>query len=143
MNVTLPFSFANKNRVLLKNVEAGLLVEYTNQTPVSALLELQRQFASCDIELAKIDQAKFDMEIQSNYSSHGQESMEAIEAIETEDLASVFAEVGEPEDLLDSADEAPIIKLLNAILGEAIRSRASDIHIEPFENNVRVFFSKR
>ncbi|WP_321325757.1 type II secretion system ATPase GspE [Thiomicrorhabdus sp.] len=140
MNVTLPFGFANKNKVLVKSLDAGLQVEYTTETPGSALLELQRQFASCDIELKKIDQAQFDMEIQSSYSSHGQESMQAIEAIETEDLASVFAEVGEPEDLLDSEDEAPIIKLLNAILGEAIRSRASDIHIEPFENQLRIRF---
>lgn len=66
--------------------------------------------------------------------------MEAIEAIETDDLASVFAEVGEPEDLLNSEDEAPIIKLLNAILSEAIRSRASDIHIEPFESQLRIRF---
>lgn len=140
MNVTLPFSFANKNKVLVKGHDAGLLVEYTTETPTSALLELQRLLVSCDIELKKIDHAQFDMEIQSSYSSHGQESMQAIEAIETEDLASVFAEVGEPEDLLDSEDEAPIIKLLNAILGEAIRSRASDIHIEPFENQLRIRF---
>ncbi|WP_040727426.1 type II secretion system ATPase GspE [Thiomicrorhabdus sp. Kp2] len=140
MNVALPFSFANKNKVLLNNVEAGLLLEYTEETPASALLELQRKYVNCDVVLNKIDKANFDMQIQSSYSSHGQQSMEAIEAIETEDLASVFAEVGEPEDLLDSEDEAPIIKLLNAILGEAIRSRASDIHIEPFENQLRIRF---
>ncbi|BCN94329.1 type II secretion system protein E [Thiomicrorhabdus immobilis] len=140
MNVSLSFSFANKNKVLLNNTEQGLLLQFTDETPASALLELQRQFVNCDVELKKIDKTAFDMAIQSNYSTHGKESMEAIGAIETEDLASVFAQVGEPEDLLDSEDEAPIIKLLNAILSEAIRSRASDIHIEPFENQLRIRF---
>jgi len=140
MNFSLPFSFANKNKVLLNNTENGLSLHFTDETPACALQELQRQFVNCDVELKKIEKAAFDMEIQSNYSTHGKHSMEAIGAIETEDLASVFAEVGEPEDLLDSEDEAPIIKLLNAILSEAIRSRASDIHIEPFENQLRIRF---
>lgn len=140
MNISLSFSFANKNKVLLSNSEDGICLHFTDETPASALLEIKRQFINSDIEFKKIDSEAFDAEIQSSYSSHGQKSMEAIEAIETGDLASVFAEVGEPEDLLDSEDEAPIIKLLNAILSEAIRSRASDIHIEPFEKLLRIRF---
>lgn len=140
MNVSLPFSFANKNKALLTNSDNGLLLNFTDETPASALLELQRQYISSYIALEKLDNNAFDMKIQSSYSTHGMQSMEGIDSIETEDLATVFAEVGEPEDLLDSADEAPIIKLLNAILSEAIRSRASDIHIEPFETQLRIRF---
>lgn len=140
MSVSLSYSFANKNKVLLVSKEQGVSLHYTAQTPVTALLELQRQLVGSEVQLEQVEQSVFDNEIQSAYSSHGQESMEAIEAIETEDLESVFAEVGEPEDLLDSEDEAPIIKLLNAVLSEAIRSRASDIHIEPFENQLRIRF---
>ncbi|WP_029408600.1 type II secretion system ATPase GspE [Thiomicrorhabdus sp. Milos-T2] len=140
MNIALSFSFANKNKVLLSDTDNGLLLRFTEETPASALLELQRQYVSSHIVLQRLDKTAFDVQIQSSYSSHGTESMEAIGSIETEDLASVFAEVGEPEDLLDSEDEAPIIKLLNAILSEAIRSRASDIHIEPFENELRIRF---
>ncbi len=140
MSVSLSYSFANKNKLLIANTEEGISLHYTEQTPVSALLELQRQLAGSEVKLEQLEPAQFDVEIQQAFSSHGQQSMEAIEAIETDDLASVFAEVGEPEDLLDSEDEAPIIKLLNAILSEAIRSRASDIHIEPFENQLRIRF---
>ena len=46
----------------------------------------------------------------------------------------------EPEDLLEADDDAPIIKLINAILSEAIKLNASDIHIEPFEADMRVRF---
>jgi general secretion pathway protein E len=140
MSVALSYSFANKNKLLIANSEQGITLHYTEQTPVNALLEMQRQLANVEVLLEKIPSTEFDIEIQKAFSTHGQQSMEAIEAIETDDLASVFAEVGEPEDLLDSEDEAPIIKLLNAILSEAIRSRASDIHIEPFENQLRIRF---
>ena len=46
----------------------------------------------------------------------------------------------EPEDLLESADEAPVIRLVNSLLQEAIKERASDVHIEPFEKEIRVRF---
>jgi general secretion pathway protein E len=59
---------------------------------------------------------------------------------EESDLASMAAELNEPEDLLDSEHDAPIIKLINTILTQAIKDGASDIHIEPFEKQVSVRF---
>lgn len=53
MNVSLPFGFANKNKVLLNNTEDGVCLHYTEDTPVSALLEMQRQLATSDIALQK------------------------------------------------------------------------------------------
>jgi general secretion pathway protein E len=52
----------------------------------------------------------------------------------------LVAEVDETQDLLDSQDDAPMIKLLNAIFSQAIRANASDIHIETFETQLRVRF---
>ena len=46
----------------------------------------------------------------------------------------------EPSDLIDSDDEAPIIRLINALLTQAVKENASDIHIEPFENRLVVRF---
>ena len=48
----------------------------------------------------------------------------------------------EPKDLLELTDEAPIIKLLNSLLFQAVKEKASDIHIEPYERNVSVRFRK-
>jgi len=53
-------------------------------------------------------------------------------------LLSVAQQLAEPEDLLESEDDAPIIRLINAILAEAIKENASDIHIEPFEQRLLV-----
>ena len=53
---------------------------------------------------------------------------------DTTDLAHLAQELPEQADLLESDDDAPIIRLINAVLTQAIRENASDIHIEPFEN---------
>src|SRR3954471_1655759 len=56
------------------------------------------------------------------------------------DLKTLADELPEPEDLLESEDDAPIIRLINALLTEAVKERASDIHIEPYENRLVVRF---
>jgi len=54
------------------------------------------------------------------------------------DLAELADALPEPEDLLESTDDAPVIRLINAMLSEAVRKQASDIHIEPFEKRLAV-----
>ncbi|MBF3130526.1 GspE family T2SS ATPase variant XcpR, partial [Pseudomonas aeruginosa] len=56
------------------------------------------------------------------------------------DLAALADQVPETEDLMEQEDDAPIIRLINAILGEAIRENASDIHLETFEKRLVVRF---
>jgi general secretion pathway protein E len=59
----------------------------------------------------------------------------------TEDLSAIASEIShEPQDLLDAADDAPIIRLVNSLLQQAVKERASDIHLEPFESEIRVRF---
>ncbi len=59
---------------------------------------------------------------------------------EAGDLDTVAHELEEPQDLLDSSDEAPIIRLVNSLLFRAAKERASDIHIEPQEKDICVRF---
>ncbi len=141
MSIELSFSFARKNQVVLAIAEnSGISLFYTDRTPVSALLEMQRRLLGEEVSFHKLSQEVFEEKIQVSFANRSSSSMESIQSIETSDLETVFTELGEPEDLLDSSDEAPIIKLLNAILTEAIRENASDIHIEPFENQLRIRF---
>ncbi|MFB0978050.1 MAG: ATPase, T2SS/T4P/T4SS family, partial [Myxococcota bacterium] len=59
----------------------------------------------------------------------------------TDDLDELALEIsGEPQDLLEATDDAPIIRLVNSMLQHAVKERASDIHIEPFEREIRVRF---
>ena len=55
-------------------------------------------------------------------------------------LDDVARELSEPEDLLESDDDAPIIRLINALITEAIKENASDIHVEPFESRLSIRF---
>ncbi len=64
-----------------------------------------------------------------------------VEGLEESDLDSVAHELegsGEVEDLLDATDEAPIIRLINSLIFQAVKERASDIHIEPGEREIAV-----
>jgi general secretion pathway protein E len=56
------------------------------------------------------------------------------------DLAHLAEDIPESSDLLESDDEAPIIRLINALLTQAVKENASDIHIEPFENRLVIRF---
>lgn len=137
----LAFSFARKNELLVQtDLNHQHTLFYTAKTPLLALADMQRRLSGQTVQFEQLDQAAFDKRIQQVYANSGQHAMESIDNFEAEDLATVVAELAEPEDLLDSADDAPIIKLLNAILAEAIRANASDVHIEPYENQLRIRF---
>ncbi len=60
--------------------------------------------------------------------------------IEDEDFSMIATEFESPKDLLELTEEAPIIRLLNALLMEAVKERASDIHVEPYEEGLEVRF---
>ena len=67
--------------------------------------------------------------------------MQAAEDLDdTTDLAHLAQELPEQADLLESEDDAPIIRLINAVLTQAVKENASDIHIEPFENRLVIRF---
>ncbi len=65
------------------------------------------------------------------------------EVFQDDDLGSIAHEIEEStKDLLDVTDEAPIIRLVNSVLSQAVKERVSDIHIEPFEKHLSIRFRK-
>lgn len=65
---------------------------------------------------------------------------EALGDIEDEDIVGLAAEIEESEDLLDVANKAPIIKLVNTVLFQALKLRASDVHLQPYPDRLQVRF---
>ena len=63
---------------------------------------------------------------------------ELLEGIEDDEILGLAAEIEQSEDVLDIANKAPIIKLMNTILFEALKIRASDIHLQPFVDRMQV-----
>ena len=135
----LSFSYAKRHGVLVSDVN-GASIQITHRENVSSktLLELQRHFGLA-LRLNSITGDEFDKLLQESYETHSGETMQAMEGLGDElDLSSIAQEIGEPEDLLETEDDAPIIRLINAILTQAVKENASDIHIEPFENRLLI-----
>jgi general secretion pathway protein E len=105
-----------------------------------ALAELRRH---CGLPLVVElhEAAAFDRLLRDLYES-GTDDARAMAADfdDNADLASLADALPEPTDLLESEDDAPIIRLINALLIEAVKENASDIHIEPFESRLVVRF---
>jgi general secretion pathway protein E len=78
--------------------------------------------------------------INSVYDRARNEAEQLVDDLEADNLDTVAHELEEPQDLLDSSDEAPIIRLVNSLLFRAAKERASDIHIEPQERDICVRF---
>jgi general secretion pathway protein E len=135
------FLFAKRNGVLVTGIENGkAVVVHTARVAPAALVELRRMVGK-PLMLQQIDQQEFDTLLTNSYEQGSSEAMQMMGDLGDDlDLRHVAQGLPEPEDLLESEDDAPIIRLINALLTEAIKENASDIHIEPFENRLVVRF---
>ncbi|MBQ74572.1 MAG: type II secretion system protein GspE [Gammaproteobacteria bacterium] len=137
----LPFGFAKRHRVILMPKEdSGLVVVYKVGLTNQVLAEVRR-FTGADFECREVDSPTFDRNLSSTYQDDSGEAMQMIEDLGEEmDLGSIADLIPETGDLLEHEDDAPIIKLINSLLTEAIKVDASDIHIETYETRLVVRF---
>jgi general secretion pathway protein E len=137
----VPIAFCRRYRVLpLRHDEETILVASTDPMETVALDDLRLLLGkpvtpvltTSVALLARLNRA-YD-EVAS--PAGAEEVMEDIASSET--LDQLAHELDEPQDLLDATDEAPIIRLVNSVLFQAVRQRASDIHFESFERGLVV-----
>lgn len=77
--------------------------------------------------------------INASYDKNSQHRADQVmQDMDVEDPESIISEIEETADLLDDTSDAPVIKLVNLMLGQAVRDNASDIHIEPFQDMVKI-----
>ncbi|MCW8195673.1 type II secretion system protein GspE [Proteobacteria bacterium 005FR1] len=132
----LPYGYASGHGVLLE--DGRLLHKPGLALPV--ILELRR-FLGKPFELAEISDQEFQKKLTQLYQSSEGAAQRAVDEIGAEfDLSSLADEIPENSDLLSGEDDAPVIRLINAILSQAVREKASDVHLEPFEDRVAVRF---
>jgi general secretion pathway protein E len=140
VSINLPFGYARRKGVLVTGTEDGqLLVAVRAPGNSTALAELRRRLG-LPLRLSILDAGQFDALLQARFQQGEEVLVPAAVPGEEQGLAQVAAEMPEPDDLLDSDDDAPIIRLINALLTQAVREGASDIHLEPFENRLSVRF---
>jgi general secretion pathway protein E len=138
----LPFSFCRRYRVLLESVSADTAsVAYEPPIKPAVLAELQRHLDR-EIMLVPVDSAAFEQRLSSLLDRGPDDAAERIieDLGDSGDLSELMAQIPATGDLLETVEEAPVVRLVNAVLTQAVRDGASDVHLEPFESRLAVRF---
>ncbi|MCZ6785463.1 MAG: type II secretion system ATPase GspE [Proteobacteria bacterium] len=137
----VPIGFAKRHRLLpLGFADSGQLrVAAANPLETGPLDDLRLLFgADLAVELAS---ERVILSAINQVYDRGPSATDQLAEEATDDLDALALEIShEPKDLLEATDDAPIIRLVNSMLQHAVKERASDIHIEPFEKELRVRF---
>jgi len=138
---SLPFAFAKRNGVLVKDITQGEAVVLCRPDVSQLIVAEIRRYLGVPVRLDVTSPDVFEAQLQRAYEDGSGHAMEMMDDLDGEaDLFSVAEQLAAPEDLLESEDDAPIIRLINALLTQAIKEGASDIHIEPYETKLTIRF---
>jgi general secretion pathway protein E len=139
MKHPLPYGFAKSNILLLEDDGSERVLWATPTTSTSALGEVLRLHAVDRVECE--DSASLAERIARVYAGGESSAATVVGEVESAvDLSRLLQELPAVEDLLEAANDAPIIRMLNALLTQAAKDGASDIHIEPYERSSSVRF---
>jgi general secretion pathway protein E len=138
---SLSFAFCKRSGVLVQKLHPTYAEAVYRPGALPAALAEVRRVLGVPLQLRRVDVDAFDQLLRLQYEGgNSAMAMAGVGVEEDTDLAHLAQDLPEPSDLLESDDQAPIIKLINAILTQAVKDNASDIHIEPFENRLVVRF---
>lgn len=140
MSHSLSYAFARTHKVLVVEAEGGQLqLLCCANTPPTAIAEVKRSLVPRPVRLVLEDEDQLQAQINESFQRQHGDAMSAIGDISDEvDLDRLAEEIPESQDLLDAQDDAPVIRLINALFGEALKRDASDIHIETYEKTMSV-----
>ena len=135
----LPYTFAKRHGVIVEaDANGELLLVHRPGVSMMALTEARRK-AGRALTLDEVSADEFDARLTRHYEGETGQAVDIMDDFgEDLNLEQLAESLPEPEDLLESTDDAPVIRLINAMLTEAVRKQASDIHIEPFEKRLAV-----
>lgn len=130
----LPYAFARRHGVVVATATG--VCSHRPGIAIEALMEVQRRFG--DLTYEPVDEATFEARLRALYRDNASDAAD-FAAADT-DLAALADTAASLDDLLDSRDDSPVIRLINALLLEAVRQGASDIHFETQEKRCVVRF---
>ncbi len=133
----IPYAFAKANGVVMvPREDDGVTIALREGSDPAVLIEVRRHLAR-SFEVTRVSGQEFDRYLQARYAIDRAAGLAG--TIGTGDeLDSLAMGIPTAEDLLDSADDAPAIQLINGIIAEAVRRGVSDIHVEPYESGLVV-----
>lgn len=135
---TIPYPFASTHGVFLR-FQDNLYTAVAKSGLQPAILAEVRRFVDQHVVLETLAESEFQRQLTQAYQRSTDEAVQAAEDMGADlDLSRLAEEIDDSGDLMDADDDAPVIRLINAILSQAVREKASDIHIETFENELVV-----
>ena len=134
----LPFGFARRFGVLLDSEGTEPSLVLRADTPLTALSEARR-LCGRHLPILVLGADEFATRLAAAYRDGQSAAEQVAQGLDDElDLLSLIDQVPQTADLLEQQGDAPIIRLINALLSEAVREQASDIHLETFEHSLSV-----
>jgi general secretion pathway protein E len=140
-DTVLSYSFAKAQGVLLDTAGSAGAMPVCRHLPAAALpalIEAQR-IAGGLVRFEPVDPAEFDKALSATYRDSASEAANMADG-DSDDLSALAETAASVDDLLDQKDDAPVVRLINALLLEAVKDGASDIHIEVEEKRLVVRF---
>ena len=135
------FSFAKRYGVLVVSADDRTAKVIYHKPPALAVLTELRRHLQLPLTLEQVSEEAFNETLVKTYETDTTTAMQMAEDLgDSLSLSDLMHELPKAEDLLEKQDDAPIIRLLNALLSEAIKDGASDVHIETFEDHVVIRF---
>jgi general secretion pathway protein E len=139
MRYPLPYAFARGHQLLLEDDGRELTLWHAAAPATPALTEVIRKFGVRTLQ--PLDAPALAQRISAAYAQGESSAATVVSEVQNDaDLSRMMQELPAVEDLLETSDDAPIIRMLNALLTQAARDGASDIHIEPYERHSSVRF---
>ncbi|TDK28680.1 type II secretion system protein GspE [Luteimonas aestuarii] len=135
----LPYAFARRHGVLvLDDACDAPVVGLREGGDAQALVEVRRLLGR-GLRVETMPVSNFDRRLSELYADAGLDAAARVEGIDADStLDALLEDLPATADLLDTQDDAPVIRLINGLIAEAVRLGASDVHIESFESSLRV-----
>ena len=134
----LPYGFARRHGVLIGDDGGAPVCFHRATAPLTALLEVQRLHGT-DMAWRMLSDEAFERALQTRYRDTATEAADIAAGADI-DLVALADSAASVDDLLDQADDSPVVRLINALLLEAVKEHASDVHVETQEKRLIVRF---
>jgi general secretion pathway protein E len=138
--VEIPYAFARRHGVVIAGggeTPDSMTIAFREGGDPRILVEVRRHVGR-EFDVRTVDKASFEKHLSERYAMDGAAAAMAGSIGVGDDLDLIASDIPTADDLLDSADDAPAIRLINGIIAEAARQGVSDIHIEPYETGLVV-----
>ena len=134
----LSIAFLKKNLIVPVIIDGKTCIAINDPYDFQALDDVRKQLELKACRVVLSPESELIRTINTAYDMSQGSAEQVIQDIDEEDADLLFSKIEEVEDLLDDTSDSPVIRLVNLMLSQAVRSNVSDIHIEPQQYNVKI-----